>query len=177
MAAESGFIVPENLSFEAAIALAQDLVDCMAAGTIGEAALESAIAALVATENGARGFFVTYLSDSRPATDPTPALINALKTSPAIVASLMVKNLVMSTAMAITHQRNQNERAAQGSDQVKTRSAEIIDALRSPELTTEAAALIHSIDTNSGSYQAFLDRWGYDTEQKQAMRQSLTSLE
>jgi hypothetical protein len=173
MAAESQFIVPDRVSFEAAIALAEALVDQLAQGTLSEADIEQAIAALVATENGARGFFVTYLSDERAAAEPSPPLIRALSSSPQIVATLMVKNLAMSTAMAIAHRRNQDQQTAQGSDRVRRRSAQIIRELRSPELTHEIAALVDSIDTDSGAYKAFLDRWNYDTEQRHAIRAAI----
>jgi hypothetical protein len=79
----------------------------------------------------------------------------------------------MSTAMAITHRRNQHEELAQGSDRVRSRSAQLIQLLQLPELQTQAQALLHSIQTGTGDYQAFLDRWSYDTEQRQAIHQTL----
>ncbi len=49
---------------------------------------------LVSTENGARGFFVTYLtSDLSPTEYPSLEVITALKTSPILVNELLVKNL------------------------------------------------------------------------------------
>ncbi|PZV05020.1 MAG: hypothetical protein DCF22_24990 [Leptolyngbya sp.] len=177
MTVESRFTVPEKVTFEQAIALSQTLVDQIAQGAIADDLLESAIAQLVASENGARGFFVTYLSDERPIADPSPAaIISALKTAPTIVAPLMVKNLAMSTAMAISHRRNQDEALAQGSDRVKVRSTYILQAIQSDETNAHIAALITSIDTQAGDYATFLKRWGYDPEQQQAIRQALESL-
>jgi hypothetical protein len=177
MTVESTFTVPEEVTFEQAIALSQALVDQMAEGAIADDLLEPAIAQLVASENGARGFFVTYLSDERPiAEPPTAAVISGLKTAPAIVAPLMVKNLAMSTAMAIAHRRNQDEALAQGSDRVKARSADILQAIQSNETNAQIHALITSIDTQAGDYAPFLKRWGYDSEQQQAIRQALESL-
>ncbi len=177
MTVESRFTVSEKVTFEQAIALSQALVDQMAQGAIADALLEQAISALVASENGARGFFVTYLSDPRPIADPpAAAVIAALKTAPAVVAPLMVKNLAMSTAMAIAHRRNQDESLAQGSDRVKARSAYILQAIQSDETVAQIHALMTSIDTQAGDYAAFLKRWGYDSEQQQAMRQAFESL-
>jgi hypothetical protein len=177
MTVDSKFTVPDRVTFEQAIALSQTLVEQMAQGAIADDFLESAIAQLVASENGARGFFVTYLSDERPIADPPPAaIITALKTSSTTVAPLMVKNLAMSTAMAIAHRRNQDEALAQGSDRVKTRSAYILQAIQSDETNAHIDALITSINTQAGDYTTFLKRWGYDSEQQQAIRQAFESL-
>lgn len=170
-------MIPEGVTFEQAIALSQTLVDQVSQGTVADGSLESAIAQLVASENGARGFFVTYLSDDRPVADPpTTAVIAALKTMPEIVAPLMVKNLAMSTAMAIVHRRNQDEALAQGSDRVKARSAYILQAIQSKETVAQINALITSIEAQAGDYTPFLTRWGYDSEQQQAIRQAFESL-
>jgi len=177
MTVESKFTVPEKVTFEQAIALSQTVVDQIVQGTIADDLLESAITQLVASENGARGFFVTYLSDERPIADPpSAAVIAALKMAPATVAPLMVKNLAMSTAMAIAHRRNQDEALAQGSDRVKVRSMYILQAIQSDETVAQIAALITSIDTQAGDYATFLKRWGYDPEQQQAIRQMFESL-
>ncbi|NJP12640.1 MAG: hypothetical protein HC866_26880 [Leptolyngbyaceae cyanobacterium RU_5_1] len=170
----AAFTVPDAVSFEQAIALSQSLLDQIEQGKLAETEIEPAIAALVASENGARGFFVTYLSDDRPFADPpTAAIIAALKTSPDVVSPLLVKNLAMSTAMAIAHRRNQNEDLAQGSDRVQSRSTQLIQALPSSQLQEQAQALAESIDTSTGAYQPFLQRWGYDPDQRQAIRRVL----
>ncbi|MBL1173893.1 hypothetical protein [Pantanalinema sp. GBBB05] len=177
MTVESVFNIPEAISFEQAIAVTQALLEQMAQEELSASEIELVLRALVSTENGARGFFVTYLSDDRPWADPpNSAVIAALKTAPAIVSPLLVKNLAMSTAMAITHRRNQHEELAQGSDQVRWRSAQLIQHLQCPELQVQAQALRHSIQTGTGDYQAFLERWSYDTEQQQAMQTALEQI-
>lgn len=174
MTVESVFNIPEAISFEQAIAVTQALLEQMEQEELSPSEIELVLRALVSTENGTRGFFVTYLSDDRPFADqPTPAVITALQTAPMVVSPLLIKNLAMSTAMAITHRRNQNEASAQGSDRVRSRSAKLIQLLQLAELQAQAQALLHSLQTGAGEYQAFLERWSYDTEQRQAMRQAL----
>ncbi len=174
----NSFTVPDSLSFESAISVSQALLDEMEQGKLTEAEIEQAIAALVATENGARGFFVSYLTDARPLADqPTDPVLHALATSPTTVSPLLVKNLVMATAMAITHRRNQNQDLAKGSDQVKVRSLNLLQHLTFPELKQQAQEMAASLETGKGSYQNFLERWQYDTEQRQAMLQALTATE
>lgn len=168
------FSVPQDVTFEDAIALTQSLLDQWVAHSLTESQLTEAIAALVQTENGARGFFVTYLTDEREfANTPNNAIVEALQTSPEIVAELLVKNLAMSTAMEITHHRRNDPQMAAGSQQVQRRSAELLQHLSSPEIQQKLQALLTNLETGSGSYQAFLERWGYDSEQKSAIRQAI----
>lgn len=166
--------VPADVTFEQAIDLTQSLMAQLQQEQLSEADLEATIIALVQSENGARGFFVTYLTDDRPIADhPTDAVIRALQSSPEIVADLLVKNLAMSSAMAIAHRRNQNEEMAQGSDRVQARTATLIERVKLPEVTQKAQKLHESAATGIGEYQAFLDRWGYDAEQRQVIRQHM----
>jgi hypothetical protein len=168
----------ETITFEAAIALTQSLLDRIATGEMAEADIEQAVSDLVQTDNGARGFFVTYLSDTRPNGDrPSDALINALLTAPDTVAELLVKNLAMSSAMALTHRRHQNEDMARGSDQVRSRTTLLIQMLlpanRLPLLRPKLNALLESSRTGAGEYATFLRRWGYDEEQKSVIQNAV----
>jgi hypothetical protein len=157
----------ENVSFDEAITFTQQLMQGITESSIEEAEVEKAIAELLQTMNGARGFFVTYLtSDSSLADHPSEAVLKALATAPDIVATLLVKNVAMSTAMAITHQRQDNPDQAQGSLQVQRRSILLLEHLRSLEIKAELTQLVESLSTGTGEYQAFLERWGYDAEQK-----------
>ncbi|NJR66524.1 MAG: hypothetical protein HC772_16350 [Leptolyngbyaceae cyanobacterium CRU_2_3] len=160
-------VVPDAVTFEQAIALTQALLTELEQGNLSEAEIQAAIAALVQSKNGGRGFFVTYLTDERSLADqPSEAVVSALQSSPTIVAELLVKNLVMSSAMAITHRRHQNEPMAQGSDRVRQRSAHLIQKIQLPEVAEIAQQLQASAATGTGEYQEFLDRWGYDAEQR-----------
>lgn len=174
MTGESSFIAPETLSFAQSLAITQDLLEQVAVGTLEPAAWVAAIAALVHTDNGARGFFVVFLSDGRPLSDQLlPLAPAALHGSPDTVSPLLIKNLAMSTAMAIAHRRNQDEPSAQGSDRVRSRTMTLIQSLTFPQLQEQAQQLAASIETATGPYQDFLVRWGYDDEQKQAIQKAL----
>ncbi|MBP0012084.1 MAG: hypothetical protein J7545_15800 [Roseofilum sp. SBFL] len=169
--------VPENVSFEQAIALTQTFLDLLEKEELSEEVIQTTVNELVKTENGARGFFVTYLTDKRSVSDrPTSGVIEGLQTSPEIVSELLVKNVAMSTAMAITHTRNQNLEMAGNSQQVKERTTHLIAQLQLPEVKTRAKQLCESAQTGTGEYQSFLERWGYDAEQKQAIQDALGDL-
>jgi hypothetical protein len=164
------FQVPDNITFEAAIALTQKLLDTLVQEEQPEPSLKETVSKLVSTQNGARGFFVTYLTDARPFADkPDPEIIEALKSRSEEVSELLVKNLAMSTAMAITHTRNAQPDQAQQSLQVSHRSADLIGLVGGDHLKAEAQDLWQSVTDSSGSYTTFLKKWGYDVEQKAAI--------
>jgi hypothetical protein len=82
--------------------------------------VERAIAQLVSSQNGARGFFVAYLTDPGPLADnPSSAVLQALRSSPAVVPPLLVKNLVMSAVMGVAHRPKGDEEQAVGSERVR----------------------------------------------------------
>jgi hypothetical protein len=164
----------ESVTFEEAIALTQSLMSQMEAGELSVQESAEAIAQLVKTENGARGFFVTYLtSEGTLADNPSPEVIQALQSSPDTVAELLVKNLAMSAAMAVAHRRNTNEAMAQGSDRVRSRTTRFIEQVKLPQVNELALALRESAVTGTGTYKTFLQKWGYDAEQRQIICQAL----
>lgn len=170
----SVFTVPEEMTFEQAIALTQSLLTHMKQGTLPAPEVERAIAALVSSETGARGFFVTYLTDSGTLADhPDTAVVAALRSAPEIVAELLVKNLAMSSAMAVFHRRQQNEATAQESDKVRSRTHHLIQLLQLLAVQVKGQSLVDTVTSGQGPYQSFLDRWGYDTEQRQVIQQAL----
>ena len=165
---------PNQLSFEDAIAETQALLEKMASKTIPDSEIQTTITDLVQTQTGARGFFVTYLTDERPFIDsPSKGIIYALQSSPSIVGELLVKNLVMSSATALAHRRNQDEEMAKGSEQVRDRTLYLIKAVKLPIVNEKLQKMEKSLTTGQGEYQTFLERWGYDAEQKKVMESAI----
>jgi hypothetical protein len=157
-----------SITFENAIQQTQDLlsqIEFLDANVITEKLTD-----LVSTKNGARGFFVTYLTSDLPYTEhPSLEVITALKTSPILVNELLVKNLAMSTAMVIYHRSQGDEENAQGSEKVQEKTGQLIKQLLSQSLAEKLQQLATSLNTGQGEYQAFLERWGYDDCQRQAI--------
>ncbi len=177
MYANSSASVPADISFEQAIALTENLLHQLATDPPEEADLEATVAALVQTANGARGFFVTALTSEFPLVDPpSPALIRALQSSPSLVADLLVKNLAMSTAMEITHRRNQQPEMAQGSARVQHRTIGLLQAVAPGPVEERLQSLNQSLGAMGGEYQDFLQRWGYDEEQRQAIAAAIATI-
>ena len=62
------------------------------------------------------------------------------------------------------------------SDTVFRWSANLIYQLNLDAIEQELQSLLNTVCEKKGKYQSFLDRWGYDQEQKQAMQQEITQL-
>jgi hypothetical protein len=168
-----------SLTFDQAIAATQKLLDDISTHTLSVADLQTPISELVATETGARGFFVTTLGDRRLTAlfdPPAESMLAALRSSAEIVSELLIKNLAMSSAMALYHRRNQDEETAAGSDLVRSRTLDLIGKLQLPQIPAKAKLLRDSAQTGTGAYTAFLNRWGYDQEQLQIIGQTFAEI-
>ncbi|ACB51799.1 unknown [Crocosphaera subtropica ATCC 51142] len=169
--------IPKNLSFENALQLTETLLEAMVEKHLKDYEVEEMITTLVSSQNGARGFFVIYLTSHLSLSDhPSEEVINALKTSPDIVSELLVKNLAMSSAMAITHRRNNDEKKAQGSDQVFQRTSNLIQQMDLELIKQKLEQLKQTIVEDEGNYKRFLDKWGYDQEQKTIIKNNIEQL-
>jgi hypothetical protein len=170
MSIPSDLLASESITFEGAIELTQSLLSEIEVDRLSQGEIQQAVASLVKTQNGARGFFVTYLTDDRLlANRPSPGVLDALREAPEIVAELLVKNLAMSAAMVLHHSRHQSEEMAAGSARVQGRSRHLIQTLQLPACQTLAQQMLESIRTGEGEYEQFFQRWGYDGEQKEAI--------
>ncbi|MEZ2250072.1 hypothetical protein [Microcoleus sp.] len=183
MSIPSDLLASENITFEGAIALTQSLLSEIEADSLrdsyasrlSQAQIQQAVASLVNTHNGARGFFVTYLTDDRhQADEPSPGVLDALREAPEIVAELLVKNLAMSAAMVVYHSRHHKPEMAAGSQRVQGRSRHLIQTLQIPACQTLAEQMLENLRTGQGEYEQFFDRWGYDGEQKAAIGSALS---
>jgi hypothetical protein len=154
------------MTFEEAIAYTQNL---LLRTDLDDYQLKAEIANLIQTANGARGFFVCFLTGEWQLADsPSLGIIEALQSAPKAISELLVKNLAMSTAMAIAHRRSDNIEQAQGSDRVAKRTELLIEKVNLAELRDIAEQMSNSAIAN-GMYTDFFERWGYDAEQKQAI--------
>lgn len=152
-------------TFEGAITHTQELLS----QPPSDGELAAAVSDLLTDTNGARGFWVAFLTGEGAIADQEhPALRQVLAHAPLPALELLVKNLAMSTAMALTHRRQGNEAQAQSSERVARRSRFWLQPLH---LRTQALtqALAHSARTGTGDYAEFLTKWGYDQEQRQAI--------
>ena len=164
----------ESLSFPQAIALTQSLMKQIEAGKLNEDEIERQVASILKNKDGGRGFFVSYLtSDMSLADKPSMGIISGLKSSTELVSQLLIKNLAMSSAMIITHSRNNDLDNAEGSQKVHRRTKNLLEQLSSQENKEQLLELQRAIKTGNGKYQSFLKRWNYDVEQQKAIAEAI----
>jgi hypothetical protein len=169
-----------TFTFESAIEEAQNLLD---SGTLPEAEMIARTQTLLETEAGARGFFVVFLTgDSSLADQAQDWLLSLFAKGPDLVAELLVKNLAMSTATALAHEAQGNSEQADGSRQVAQRTTAILKALRHPPfgpipaLEQKMVDMLQPLRQEQGPYHTFLNRWGYDSNQRQAISHAFESV-
>ena len=166
---------PTKSSFPQAIADTQSLMEQIATNQLSEAEIQQQISSLLSDKSGGRGFFATYLtSESRIADRPCGGVIDGLKSSIEVTTELLVKNLAMSSAMAVVHARNGDRDRLEGSQRVERRTKQLIRQIDLPAIATELQKLQQTITAENGEYSAFLDRWGYDPEQKRAIHTAIS---
>jgi hypothetical protein len=169
--------VPAKIEFDEAIELTQVFLIQLKKNELSPSEIQDFVSALVRSANGARGFFVTYLTALEPICDePRSEIIAALQANPDIVADLLVKNLAMSTAQQIYHQRRNDPEMMASSGTVATRTTKIIQQVNLDRIRDLCRELVQTIHTGNGSYSDFLIRWGYDEEQKQAIDRVFSQL-
>ncbi len=167
----------ESLSFPQAIALTKSLMEQIEAGKLNEDEIEGQVASILKNNNGGRGFFVSYLtSDMSLADNPSTGIISGLESSTELVSQLLVKNLAMSSAMIITHGRNNDLDNAEGSQKVHQRTKNLLKQLNWKENKEQLLKLQRTIQTGNGEYQSFLERWNYDAEQQLAIEQAIVNV-
>ena len=168
--------VPENVAFAQAIALTQEFVERLEREP-PPADVERFVSDSIGTIEGARGFFVGYLTSDRPCADrDNPDIARALAAGPDFAIELLVKNVAMSAAAAVGHRRKNDGETARLSDRTCGRSLRLLRAIDRPLALELARAMVASARNGTGSYGDFLQRWNYDEAQKQAIVAAFTAL-
>jgi hypothetical protein len=170
-----------NLSFQEAIAFTQQWLQQIEKSALTDAQILADMTKLLSYANGVRGFFVAYLTGESPLADNVPAIfLDAFRATASSISSILVKNVAMSTAMEITHGRNNDPDQQAGSQRVQRRSIQLLRSLlREPQnnaFEQERLQLLEAIQTQKGEYANFLDRWNYDAEQRQAIHATAAAL-
>jgi len=167
---------PLEPSFPQALEIANQWLALWEAGELSDEVLADRVSELVASRDGARGFFVVALAGDSPLMDrlPDPVAL-VLRAAGEGVVDLSVRNLAMSSAMALQHLRSGDGAMQAGSERVQTRSTELLRLL-DPGLVKQRRETLLEGTAGSGTDVAFLDRWGYDAEQRAAIGAALLAV-
>ncbi|MEM7591199.1 MAG: hypothetical protein AAF383_06715 [Cyanobacteria bacterium P01_A01_bin.83] len=167
----------ESLSFPQAIAATQSLMDQIDANELSEAEVQQAVSSILSTKNGGRGFFVSYLTSNLSLADnPSLGIIKGLSSAIELSSELLVKNLAMSYAMSISHNRHNDHESEKDSLKVYHRTSNLIHKINSDLIWQELQKLQSTLMGESKKYQSFLERWNYDAEQKRAIEKAVCTM-
>jgi len=168
---------PLQPSFPQAIEISGQWLALWEAGELSEEVLADRVAELVASRDGARGFFVVALAGDSPLMDrlPEPVALQ-LRLAGEPVVDLTVRNLAMSTAMALHHQRSGDPDQQAGSERVQHRASDLLRLLEPEAVKQRLETLLAATREGTGDDVAFLERWGYDAEQKSAISDAIDAV-
>lgn len=152
------------------------LLDLWEREEMSDEVLADRVADLVTTRDGARGFFVVAMAGDNPLMDRLPeALVQQLRHAGEGVIDLTVRNLAMSSAMAVEHQRSGDAGHQEGSERVTRRSIDLLRQLDPQGVSVRLEAMRKALK-GEGDDVIFLKRWNYDDAQKEAIAASLESV-
>lgn len=164
------------VTFQEAMSLCAERLALWDAGELSDEVLADEVGELVKDRDGARGFFVVSLTSDSPLMDRLPdPLVVQLRQAGMGVVDLTVRNLAMSTAMAVHHERQQDQVMKDGSIKVKERSRELLAQLDPYMVKEKMESFIAGLE-GQGEEKEFYDRWNYDEEQRQAIMKALSSI-
>ena len=157
-------------SFPQALAITGQWLELWENGELSDEVLADRVAELVVNRDGGRGFFAVSLAGDSPLLDRLPEpLVLALRAVGAPVVDLCLRNLAMSTAMVQHHQRSGDAEQQAGSERVQHRSTELLRLLEPLAVKGRLETLMAAAREGAGEDVAFLERWGYDAQQRLAI--------
>ena len=157
-------------SFQEAMEIAAGWMTQWDQEEISDEVMADLVGELIASRDGARGFFVVSLAGDSALMDRLPdALVIKLREAGDGVVDLTARNLAMSAAMAVHHRNNGDDEQASGSERVNQRCSELLRQLDSQRVKDRLEVLLDAANHSRGEDLAFLERWGYDDLQRRAI--------
>ena len=142
---------------------------------LSEEVLADRIAELIKTKNGLRGFFAYALSDKDCLLlDKLPfSLIFKLNEGGDAVVEIVLKNLIMSTAQIIIHQRVKNNEYEIISENISDRCKAILKLLETNSVTKNVNQVLKDLDNMGNSFD---NSTKYDSKQKEFIKKQILDI-
>ena len=139
---------------------------------LSEEVLADRISELIKTKNGLRGFFAYALSDRDCyLLDKLPSsIIFMLTKGGEEVVEILVKNLLMSSAQIIVHQREKNIEYKLTSENISERCKGILRVLETKLVTKTINQIVKDLDNIGNSFD---NSTKYDDQQKEFIKQQI----
>ena len=162
-------------SFIQAINISNDWCKDWEEELISDEVLADQISELISSRNGLRGFFAYTLSDIEcTLLDKLPTSLLYMFIEKGLpVVEITFKNLIMSSAQIINHNRDKNHDYKEKSEIISERCTFLLKSLDTKLVTKEAKRIIKNLDQMGNSFDSSIK---YDQEQKNFIRQKINNL-
>mgnify|MGYP001299609403 CR=1 FL=1 len=142
---------------------------------LSEEVLADRIKELLKTKSGIRGFFAYTLSDSEcTLLDKLPSsLIYTLREGGSQVVDITIKNLFMSSAQIINHQKDNNFEYAEKSNNISERCINLLKVLDTKLVTKQINKMLSEIDNMGNSFDKEVK---YSIEQKNFIKKKINEI-
>ena len=136
---------------------------------LSEEVLADRVAELIKTKNGLRGFFAYALSDQDCfLLDKLPfSLVFKLQEGGKEVVEIVVKNLIMSSAQIVIHDRENNLEYKSNSKNISERCKSILRVLDTKSVTKNINQIMNDLDNLGNSFD---NSKKYDDKQKEFIK-------
>ena len=168
-------IIIQEPSFIQSINISKDWCKDWEDDLLSDEVLADRIKELIKTKNGTRGFFAYALSDRQcTLLDKLPSsLMFTLREKGDQIVEITIKNLFMSSAQIINHQKNKNFEYAERSNNISERCINLLKELDTKLVTKKINKMLLEIDNMGNSFD---NEGKYTAEQKNFIREKINEI-
>ena len=168
-------IISQEPSFIQSINIAKDWCKDWNDDLLSDEVLADRVKELLKTKNGTRGFFAYTLSDTYcTLLDKLPSsLIFTLRERGEHIVEITVKNLFMSSAQILNHQKDKNFEYAERSNNISDRCINLLKELDTKLVTKKINKMLSEIDSMGNSFDTQVK---YTAEQKKFIREKVNEI-
>ena len=168
-------ITSEKPSFYQSIDIANQWCKDWEEELLSDEVLADRVAELIKTKNGLRGFFAYALSDVNSSLlDKLPSsLIFKFAEGGEKIVEITLKNLIMSSAQIINHQRDNNPEYEEISANISNRCINILKLLDTKIVSNKVNMILDNLDNLGNSIN---NSKNYDSQQKEFIREKISKI-
>ena len=168
-------IINKDPSFIQSINIAKDWCNDWEHDLLSDEVLADRIKELIKSNHGTRGFFAYALSDTKcTLLDKLPSsLIFTLRERGDHIVEITIKNLFMSSAQIINHQKDNNFEYAERSNIISERCINLLKELDTKLVTKKINKMLSEIDNMGNSFD---NEVKYSLEQKNFIKKKVNEI-